>query len=195
MGGAFGGDVRSVGSPIVVRVCLWLATLGCAGPGPDTPSAVIELLPETICEGDAHATEVLLDGRASSSHLALVPVPPEPGDSPLRFAWSLSGAEHRVVSGALDADRLVITSAGDRPLHVELAVTNGAGGVARHLRTLSITRPLVTACAGAGECAVDETCASDLGVCIAAHDCRSDADCETCTSCDVARARCVPRAR
>lgn len=186
--------MSSCGGGTCALVCGWLAVLGCAEPGPDTPSAVIELVPETICMGDGHATEVLLDGRASSSHLALVPVPPEPGDAPLRFAWSLGGAQHRVVSGALDADRLVVTSAGDRPLHVELAVTNGAGGVARHLRTLSITLPRVTACTDASACAIDQICATDLGVCIAAHDCRSDDDCETCTTCDVAGGRCVPGA-
>lgn len=169
--------------------------LGCAGPGPDEPSAVIELLPETICLDDAHRTEVLLDGRGSSAHLALVPVAPEPGDPPLRFSWALSGAEHRVVTGALDADRLVVTSVGDRPLHVELSVTNGAGGVAHHLRTLSITLPRVVVCTagGASTCAVDEVCATDLGRCIPAHDCRSDGDCETCTVCELPAGRCVPR--
>ena len=170
-----------------------LASLGCAGRGPDSPSAVIELVPETICLGDAHATEVLLDGRASSSRLTLVPVPPEPGEPPLVFAWTLTGAEHRIVSGTLDADRLVVTSAGDRPLHVELAVTNGAGGVARHLRTLSVTLPRVVSCTDASACGPGETCATDLGVCVAEHGCRSDDDCETCTTCEVAAGRCVPR--
>ena len=172
-----------------------LAAHGCAGPGPDEPSAVIELAPETICIGDAHRTEVVLDGRGSSSHLALVPVPPEPGEPPLRFAWTLSGAEHRIVSGALDAGQLVVTSAGDRPLHVELSVTNGVGGVAHHLRTLSLTLAREVPCtvASLSACATGETCAADLGVCIPAHDCRSDSDCETCTVCELPAGRCVPR--
>lgn len=167
--------------------------VGCAGPGPDEPSAVIDLVPETVCEGDGHTTEILIDGRASSAHLALVPVPPAPGDAPLVFSWRLSGGETRVVSGGLDRDRLVVTTDGDRPLHVSLSVTNGEGGVAEHVRTLSITLPTRTECTAPSTCGEGETCALDLGVCIPAHDCASDDDCEPCTVCETPAGRCVPR--
>jgi hypothetical protein len=184
-----------VARPSTVALFASAALAACGGPGPDEPSAVIDLVPETICLGDDHATEVLMDGRASSAHLALIPVAPAPGDPPLVFSWELSGAEARIVSGGLDRDRLVVTTAGDRPLHVTLAVTNAAGGVAEHLRTLSITLPERTACTSSSACGAGQVCASDLGVCIVDHDCASDDDCEPCTICELPGGRCVPRSR
>ena len=167
--------------------------LACAGPPPDPPSAVIAHGPPTICEGDAHHTGISLDGRSSSSHLTLVPVAPEPGELPLAFSWTISGAEHRIVTGALSENHLTVTSLGDRPLHVQLVVTNGAGGVATAVRTVSLTPAVFTRCTADADCAAGHVCPMDLGRCVPAGSCTLDADCEACFSCDAASMRCVPR--
>ena len=126
-----------------------LATMvACGAPPPAPPTAVIDVTPRAICEGDAFATEVTLSGRRSSARLSLVP---DPGDTPLAYRWQLSGAEHVVVGGALDAPALTVRVAGDRPLHATLTVRDPeGGGEATSIETLGVMR-----CAGCGEAACD----------------------------------------
>lgn len=174
--------------------------LACGGPPPDTPSAVIALSPATICEGDAHRTEITIDGRSSSRHLSLVPLPPEDASSAmgdagpsLLFAWSISGAEHTITDGTLSSDLLHVTSAGDRPLHVQLTVTNRVGGTATSLRTVSITSPTRW-----GSCSADSACEGgrcDVAThtCVPTETCHTDADCAPCFVCDATAGGCVPR--
>jgi hypothetical protein len=178
---------------VPVRVALLSSLLfACSGPPPDPPSAVVALSPATICEGDGHHTEIILDGSGSSAQLTLVPVPPEPGEPPLRFAWTLSGAAFEVVAGDLTSDVVVLTSAGDRPLHASLTVTNGSGGIATTLRTVSITPYERDRCSDDSDCDAG-VCAVDLGSCIPAHTCEDDDDCDACFACDTASSRCLPR--
>ncbi len=174
----------------VVLVSLLL--LACGGPPPDPPSAVVALSPATLCEGDAHHTEVLLDGSNSSVHLTLVPVAPDPDEAPLRFAWTLSGAAAVITAGTLTSDALAVTSPGDRPLHVALTVTNGAGGTATTLRTVSITPAVRERCTADSDC-TSGVCAVEVASCIPNHSCDDDGDCEACFACDVPTSRCLPR--
>jgi hypothetical protein len=173
--------------------CLFALLVACGGPPPDPPSAVVSLSPATICEGDAHHTEILLDGTDSSVHLTLVPVAPDPDEPPLRFAWTITGAAYEISAGTHTSDLLAVTSAGDRPLHASLTVTNGAGGTATTLRTVSITAVDVERCSARDPSCASGVCAIDVGACIPDHACDDDGDCETCFACDTAMSRCVPR--
>lgn len=189
-----------------------LLLLACGGPPPDTPSAVILLRPETVCEGDAYATPVVLDGTMSSRHLSLVPLPPEdtayPDGAtaiPLTYAWALEGDAYTITSGTLTSDRLTVTVAGDRPLHVHLTTTNLAGGSASSLRTLPITVPTTWPrhcdadddCPG-GACSIAvDAAAADAGptpgTCVGTVHCTTDAMCDACFVCDAMQSACVPR--
>ena len=140
---------------------LVLVLCACGGPPPPPPTAVIVAEPPSLCEGDGHATPVLLDGRDSAARLTLVPVPPDPDAPPLTYEWSFQGAEHRVVDGDLGSDHLTITAAADRPLHVTLRVTNELGGVAESIQTVGITRPTAgpaVACGSDRDCGPCRRC-------------------------------------
>jgi hypothetical protein len=175
--------------------------LACGGPPADTPSAVILVSPDTVCQGDAHRTRILLDGRMSSRHLTLVPVPPEDTSypdgamvTPLTFAWHLDGDEHVVTSGSLTDSALEITVLGERPLHVTLTTTNLAGGSATSLRTLPITLPTDWP----RRCTIDAPCpggACDTAAsaCVATVHCANDSGCDPCFVCDAATSLCTPR--
>jgi hypothetical protein len=113
---------------------------GCGVSVPPSPTAVIDLRPSAICEGDAFATPIEISGLGSSARLSLVPSGPGPDDPPLSFFWILSGAEARIEEGSSSGPELVVRSAGDRPLHIELVVRDGRGTEARSLRTLALTR-------------------------------------------------------
>lgn len=175
--------------------------LACGGPPPDTPSAVILLTPETICQGDAMTTPVLLDGTMSSRHLSLVPLPPEDTSYPdgamvvpLQFAWTLEGDAHVVTRGSLSTSTLTILAAGDRPLHVRLTTTNLAGGTATSLRTLSITLPTrwPTRCTADAACP-GGACDTTAGTCVGSVHCTSSATCDPCFVCDATSMTCMPR--
>lgn len=114
--------------------------IACGAPDPEPPTAVITADPETVPLGDNHQTVITLDAYNSAPRLSLVPVPPDPDEPPLDYEWSLSGAEHRIISGAMNEPELQVTIKGDRPLHVELTVRNDEGGVAASLKTISVTR-------------------------------------------------------
>jgi hypothetical protein len=170
-----------------------LATLlaaGCAGPPPDPPTAVIDASPEELCSGDGFATVIALSGARSSGRLSLVPAPPDPS-APLTFRWDLTGAEHHVVSGDLDARALEVVASGDRPLHVSLTVTSSEGGEATSLRTIGVNVPIPTPCDDG--CPAGMECAPYLGgmACLPSGTCATDDDCPTCFVCDATR--CVPR--
>lgn len=184
----------------------WLAfvsvlALACGGPPADTPSAVILITPGTICENDAHATSILLDGTMSSRHLTLVPLPPEDTAypdgatvAPLAFQWTLEGDAYTIVDGTLTSRQLTVTAAGERPLHVSLTTTNLAGGSATSLRTLPITLPTTWP----RRCTSDADCpggACDLAAmaCVGSTHCTSSAGCDPCFVCDATRMACVPR--
>lgn len=118
----------------------WVA-VGCGSPPPPAPSAVIVVAPSAVCAGDDHQTEIVIHARDSQSRLTLVPVAPEPSAPPLAIHWSFSGAEHRIVDEDPDRQQVVLTIAGDRPLHVRLRVRNADGGEAIALTTVGITPP------------------------------------------------------
>jgi len=118
-------------------VTVALCALGCAGPPPHPPTAVIDARPATVCEGDDYATVLELSGARSSSALSLVPEGADP-DAPLRFDWALEGADHELVAGSLVGPELSVVTAGDRPLHVALTVTNADGGQATSERTVAL---------------------------------------------------------
>lgn len=117
---------------------LALFALGCAGPPPDPPTAVIDATPGTLCRGDAFATVVELSGARSSATLSLVPAPPDPSAPPLEFLWYLDGTEHRVVDGSLSSARVSVVARADRPLHALLTVRDGLGGEATSLLSVGI---------------------------------------------------------
>lgn len=119
-------------------VVLALPALGCAGPPPHPPTAVIDATPETVCRGDAFATVIELSGARSSASLSLIPAPPDPSAPPLEFEWLLDGAEHSIVAGSATSPRLSVRTAGDRPLHVALTVFDGEGGDATSLLTVGL---------------------------------------------------------
>lgn len=117
---------------------LALCALGCAGPPPRPPTAVIDATPEVLCVGDDFATVITLSGARSSAALSLVPAPPDPSAPPLEFAWYLDGAAHRLVSGSTSSRELSVTASGDRPLHAMLTVRDAEGGEATSLVTVGI---------------------------------------------------------
>jgi hypothetical protein len=121
-----------------LRALVLLLALGCAGPPPHPPTAVIDTTPDTVCRGDAFATVIELSGARSSASLSLIPAPPDPSAPPLEFEWLLDGAEHAVVAGSLTSPRLAVTTAGDRPLHVTLTVFDADGGDATSLVTVGL---------------------------------------------------------
>jgi hypothetical protein len=112
-----------------------LAAVGCGSPSPDPPSAVIQISPLAVCEGDDFATTVLFDASRSVETLAIVPVP---GD-PVTYEWRFTGAEHLITSGTLRDPMVFMKTAGDRPLHAEVTVRAPNGVRAHALRTLGIT--------------------------------------------------------
>lgn len=178
--------------PGIAALALALGALGalaCIGPPPPVPSAVIRIDPGSVCEGDAFTTDVVLDGTSSMSRLTLVPAPIDPDEPPLLFAWRLDGAEHVVVEGTLDGPRIVARTAGDRPLHASLTVTNGDGASATTVRTVSITRPERTICDRDDQCLEGERCHERS--CVPDHPCGEDAECEPCFVCD--EGTCAPR--
>jgi len=118
-------------------VTLALCALGCAGPPPHPPTAVIDARPAQVCEGDDYATVVELSGARSSNVLSLVPEGADP-DAPLAYEWSLEGADYELVSGSLVGPTLSVVTAGDRPLHAGLTVTNADGGHATSTRTVAL---------------------------------------------------------
>lgn len=130
--------MRGVGRAVAAVVVAIVAA--CGAPPPDSPSAVIRIDPEHVCEGDGYATEIAISGRESAPRLSLVPVPPGPDDPPLTYAWSFSGGSILILEGDLDDPELRIATAGDRPVHVELTVGNGEGE-ATVVRTIGITVP------------------------------------------------------
>lgn len=130
--------VGQVGSAWVV---VSLLVAGCGAPPPSVPSAVVKMDPEVLCAGDDFRTPVRLDGSESAARLTLVPVPGDPDAEPLRFEWTLSGADWVLLEGDLASEQLVVATAADRPLHVELTVRDAEGGVATALETVPITVP------------------------------------------------------
>jgi hypothetical protein len=177
---------------MTLRAAIAIAlVVGCIGPPAHVPSAVVALDPGSVCQGDDLRSVIVVDGSLSSTRLSLVPVAPEPGEPPLAFEWSFSGAAVEIVGGTVTSERLEIRTTGDRPVHVTLRVTNGDGAVAETLRTLPITVPEVGVCAVDGECLEGERC--DGGICVPDHPCAEDRECEVCFVCDAARSTCVPR--
>lgn len=166
--------------------------IGCGGPPPVPPTAVIDASPSEVCAGDAFATPIVLSGARSSARLSLVPAPPGPDDPPLTFEWRLEGDEHAVIAGARDEDELTVRMAGERPLHVTLTVTTFEGGIAETLRTIGVNVPIAPPC-GEG-CAAGASCVDLRGesVCLPDQSCASDDDCGGCFVCDLETARCAP---
>lgn len=120
-----------------VVILVSLCVVGCGAPPPDPPTAVIQADPETICLGDNYQTRITLNALESAPRLALVPLP-QGDDDTLLYDWTMSGAAYELVEGTLTAPELVVTTAGDRPLHVRLMVTNSEGGEARSLKSINV---------------------------------------------------------
>jgi len=127
--------------------------------------------PDTVCEGDAFGTEILLDARASSHRLTPVPVPAPPDAEPLRFEWRFEGDELQHLEGGDTDDHLRVAVAGAQPLVIHLRVETAEGGVAETFETLSITRP------------GDDSLHGFV--------CANDDECGPCRACDPESQRCV----
>jgi hypothetical protein len=156
----------------------------------------VRATPESVCEADAFRTTVELDASDSTPSLTLVPVERDPTAPPLVFAWGFAGAAHEERGRDASGAKVRIGTAGDRPLHVTLAVRNAEDGQAETLFTLPITVPEVPRpCDAASACAAGEACLGGEGEALCAPDapCAEDADCAVCSSCDAAVARCLPR--
>jgi hypothetical protein len=111
----------------------------CSGPPPPAPSAVITASPTSVCLGDAESTNITLDGSQSTPGLTLVYQKPDPGEAPLQFQWTFSGSAYAINTGDDHSAKLAVLMMADRPLHVHLHVTNGEGGQADALTTISVT--------------------------------------------------------
>lgn len=166
--------------------------IGCGGPPPTPPTAVIDASPGEVCTADAFTTPITLTGARSSLRLSLVPAPPGPDDPPLEYAWRLEGDAHRVIDGALDEDSLTVLMAGERPLHVSLTVTTFEGGIAETLRSIGVNVPLAPPCDEG--CPAGTSCVELRGqdVCLPDQRCASDDDCAGCAACDASTSRCAP---
>jgi hypothetical protein len=190
--GSFGG---------VATVRYWVGVLvagslvGCGSAPTDPPTAVVHATPGSVCLDDGHATTVRVDASDSQAGLALVPVPPAEDEPPLIFTWAFSGAEHRELGRDAGEVEVTLTTAGDRPLHVDLTVRSASGGEAHTLFTLPITLPSVPEACVAGACPVGRECVDVSGraLCVDDDACEFDIDCAACFRCDVALERCVPR--
>ncbi len=179
-----------------MRLGVWpwlvLAAVGCAGPPPDPPTAVIDASPNAVCVGDAYRTPITLSGARSAARLSLVPAPPGPDEPPLTYAGQLEGDHYAVLDGALDTDALTVAMAGERPLHVTLTVTTEDGGEAETLRSIGVIVAGAPSCDGG--CESGTSCVQRNGreECLPDGECASDTDCDQCYACDPELARCVP---
>jgi hypothetical protein len=165
-------------------------SLGCGAPPSPPPTAVIDASPSAICQGDAFETPIEISGARSAVQLSLVPSPPDPS-VPLEYTWELEGAEHMILEGALENAELTIATAGDRPLHVALTVTDEEGGRARTVRTIGLVIASASSCEAG--CETGTSCVEREGgaLCLPNRECASDDDCG-CFVCDLSIARCVP---
>ena len=125
------------------RAVIWgmsvVALAGC-GQRVERPSASLTIEPPAVCRFDGHATVVTLDASSSSEQLSLVPSAPSASETPaLDFDWTLSGDDHDIVRGDLASPTIEITMAGDRPLGVELTVSNTHGGSLTTRRSVAVT--------------------------------------------------------
>lgn len=117
-----------------------LAVGACGEPPPPAPSAVIRACPSSVCVGDDFATSIRLNGKKSAPRLTLVEAPPDPDEPPLKVRWSFSGSDWLFDNESLPTQPdILVSMAGDRPLHVTLRVENSVGGVSEALETLSVT--------------------------------------------------------
>jgi len=170
----------------------WL--LSCAEQPAEPPPAVVTAEPESVCYLDDFATPVTLDASGSAPSLTLVPAEvPEEGWS-LVYDWVLSGAAHVELDRDPSDVWLQITTAGDRPLHVELTVHNDVGGEATTLFTLPITLPDPPRDCSDKGCPVDFECVAVAGGqwCAPARICESDDECPACLHCEEDVQRCFP---
>ena len=125
----------------LVALGLLVASMACGGPPPPPPSAVITADPERVCAGDAYATLIHLDAKASAPRLSLVSSRPDPAELPLAFGWSFRGSAYTIEDGDVHADTITLRVAADRPLFVTLRVENRSGGVAEAEHTIAIVLP------------------------------------------------------
>jgi hypothetical protein len=88
--------------------------------------------------GDDYATSITLDGTQSGPALTLIPTPVDGGPN-LQYLWTFSGSAYHIVSGTVTSSMVVVSILGDRPLQVDLQVTNAAGTTSDDSVTVSIT--------------------------------------------------------
>ena len=180
-----------------VAIGLGFALAGCGGdPGVATPTAVITARPDALCLGDDYQTIVELDASNSAPGLTLLPATAPLEGFALVYAWELTGAAHRIEGQDPKGITLRVSTAGDRPLHVALTVTNEEGGQATSLRSLPVTLPPALKPCVAGSCPAGERCLPLDGEdrCVLALDCEILADCPPCYRCDKLQGACVPTA-
>jgi hypothetical protein len=157
-----------IGPRMRSSVAVVLLITACGAPPADPPSAVISARPSALCEGDDFQTVVSFTGRESSPRLTLVPSF-DPDEPPLQYAWTFYGAEYEIVAGNLGARDLDLVTSGLSPLHAELTVTNGSGGEATVLLTLSITPrgdPPSGTCGRDADCGPCYVCALESQECV-----------------------------
>jgi hypothetical protein len=157
------------------------------------PTAVVRTRPSSVCLHDDHRTTVVVDASESAAGLTLVPVPPAEDAPELAFAWSFAGDAHELASEPTEVE-VSLTTAGERPLHITLSVTNALGGTATSLHTLPLTIPAAPAPCDGGGCPVAQQCVTQGGeqICVPAGSCLFAADCPVCFRCDDELRLCVP---
>ena len=166
---------------------------GCGDAPPPSPTAVVRATPKSVCHADSFETRLRLDASESTEGLSLVPPPPAEQAPQLEFRWALSGAAHQIEGTDPSGIEMWVRTAGDRPLHVELTVTNVAGGEATTLHSVPITFLDLGSCE-TDACSAGERCTEHHGrdVCVPDVSCAVPADCPVCLRCDDSLGSCVP---
>src|SRR5690348_12032945 len=94
---------------------------GCAAPG-HPPTARVAIAPAYLPLGDGYATDVQLDGSASTD-----PIDDPTGAVPLSYFWEVDDPAVRVTAGALDRATVTVRVAAAHPTIVTLTVTDRDG--------------------------------------------------------------------
>jgi hypothetical protein len=104
--------------PILIGCLALGGAAGCSEAEGRPPVARIHVTPIYIRQNDAFQTAVEVDGSGSADE-----VDDPAGTRPLTFQWNLP-ADAMLVEGGVTAPRLVIHLRGDRPVEIDLAVTD-----------------------------------------------------------------------
>jgi hypothetical protein len=108
---------------------------GCGGAPGHPPIARISVSPAYVPLGDGYATDVVLDGSASSD-----PVDDPNGIQPLLYQWVVDD-DHAPIAPAPTVAVVTTRIAGDHPVRVTLTVTDGSDDKTSAIATIGVTLP------------------------------------------------------